>query len=188
MARHDRYESPISATLKGLAAGLVGTLVMTTALQFVDRIGRLNDGPPGDAPAVDPITQPDDLTGDEVSPTERVAERLASGVFHAEISTQTRQRLGLGIYWTYGAFWGVLSAQLQESLRPPTLLYGAILGMVVWLVGPGRLVPALGLYERQSPASIIGRVLAVSLHVLYGWTTAFTYRELAGHRRSDGTV
>jgi hypothetical protein len=118
-------------------------------------------------------------------PTEQVAERLASGVFRAELSPQTRQRLGLGIYWTYGAFWGVLSAQLQESLRPPSLLYGAILGLVVWLVGPGRLVPALGLYERQSPASIVGRLLAVGLHLLYGWTTALTYRELAGHRRTD---
>jgi hypothetical protein len=182
MARQDRYESPIAVTLKGVAAGLVGTLVMTTALQCVDRFARSSaTGDAGGPPPIHPRGAPDESFEEQVSPTERAAERLAS-VVNAELSPVARQRLGLGIYWTYGAFWGFVSAQLQETLRPPSLLYGTIFGLVVWLVGPMRLVPALGLYERQVPASIVGRLLAVGLHVLYGWTTALAFRELAGHR------
>src|SRR5438045_3667065 len=37
MPRQMALESPVTNTLKGIAAGLVGTLVMTTALQAVDR-------------------------------------------------------------------------------------------------------------------------------------------------------
>ena len=85
-----------------------------------------------------------------MAPTERVAERLASRVFGTELSRETRQRLGLGIYWTYGAFWGALSAQLQETFQPPALYHGALLGLGVWLIGPMRLIPALGLYERPA--------------------------------------
>jgi hypothetical protein len=105
---------------------------------------------------------------------------------NTRLTPETRQRLGLGIYWTYGAFWGVLAAQLQEALRPPAWLYGAALGLVVWLVGPMRLIPALGLYERQAPTTLVGRLVAVGLHLLYGWTTALTYAELAGHRAAAG--
>ena len=40
------------------------------------------------------------------------------------------------------------------------------------------LIPALGLYERPPSANLVGRLLAVSLHLLYGWTTAYTYQQL----------
>jgi hypothetical protein len=174
MLWHEHYESPQSVTLKGVAAGLVGTLVMTTALRAIDQFSR-----GGEPPALEPPS-PHDL-GDEVAavaPTERVAERLASRVFRTEISRETRQRLGLGIYWTYGAFWGAISAQLQETFQPPALYHGALLGLVVWLIGPMRLIPALGLYERPASASLVRRVLAIALHLLYGWTTAFTYQQV----------
>jgi hypothetical protein len=183
MAPFDRQESPLAVTLKGVAAGLVGTLVMTTALQGVTRVLQVMRGPDSPAPPADAPVGPSQSAEQQITPTEMVAERLA-GVVNARLSPQTRERLGLGIYWTYGAFWGFLSAQLQETLRPPALVYGAILGLVVWLIGPMRLVPALGLYERQAPASLVGRLLAVGLHLLYGWTTAYAYRELAGQRRS----
>ena len=174
MLWHEHYESPLSVTLKGVAAGLVGTLVMTTALRAIDQFSRGSE-----PPAVASPSPPDD--GDDaaaVAPTERVAERLANRVFRTEISRETRQRLGLGIYWTYGAFWGALSAQLQETFQPPALYHGALLGLGVWLVGPMRLIPALGLYERPPSASLVRRLLAISLHLLYGWTTAFTYQQI----------
>jgi hypothetical protein len=176
MLWHEHYESPLSVTLKGVAAGLVGTLVMTTALRAVDQLFH-GGGEPVETPAAP--SDEDNQTG-AVAPTERVAERLASGIFRTEISRETRQRLGLGIYWTYGAFWGALSAQLQETFQPPALYHGALLGLGVWLIGPMRLIPALGLYERPPSASVLRRLLAISLHLLYGWTTAFTYRQIAG--------
>jgi hypothetical protein len=177
MFRHEQHDGPFVVTLKGVAAGLVGTLVMTTALRAVDQLARARQAAPNELAA--PAGYDEEEAG-AVAPTERVAERLATNVFRTELSRETRQRLGLGIYWTYGAFWGALSAQLQETFAPPALYHGALLGLAVWVVGPMRLIPALGLYERPPSASLVRRMLAIGLHLLYGWTTAFTYRQIAG--------
>jgi hypothetical protein len=177
------YESPFEVTLKGVAAGLVGTLVMTSALQAIARVL------PGPRSAAD---DPDDYSDvsslellDEVRPvppTEQVAERLASRLFRTELSQESRQRLGAGIHWAYGAFWGALSAQIQVTLRPPAVPYGIALGIAVWLVGPARLVPALGLYERPASSGIARRLLAIGLHVVYGLVTALTLERLSASR------
>jgi len=176
MPRLATAESPFQLTLKGVAAGLVGTLVMTSALQVASRL--LSSGPADSSEAADDpfeVAESSALDSSQAStPTEQVAERLASTVFNHELSQENRQRLGLGIYWAYGAFWGALSAQIQLRLRPPALPYGIILGVVVWLIGPGRIVPALRLYQRPPSPGIARRLLAISLHIIYGLTTAVT--------------
>jgi hypothetical protein len=184
MPRLTAYESPFQVTLKGVAAGLVGTLVMTSALQAIARLipGRRTvvAEDPDDYSDIGELTTLD--TSPPVPPTEQVAERLATQVFHTELSLETRQRLGVGIHWAYGAFWGALSAQLQLTLRPPAVPYGIAMGIAVWMVGPARLVPALGLYERPASSGIVRRVLAIGLHVLYGITTALTLERLSTTR------
>ncbi len=181
MLRLTAYESPFQVTLKGVAAGLVGTLVMTSALQAAARlIGRVETTPeddPDDYSNVGELTALD--ASPPVPPTEQVAERLASQVFHRELSQETRQRIGVGIHWAYGAFWGALSAQLQLTLRPPAVPYGVALGLAVWAVGPARLVPALGLYERPASSGVTRRALAIGLHVLYGVATSLTLERLS---------
>jgi hypothetical protein len=184
MPRLTAYESPFQVTLKGVAAGLVGTFVMTSALQAATQaIGRVSAK---DGEDVDDYSNVAELTALDSSPqvpaTEQVAERLASQVFRRELSEETRQRLGVGIHWAYGAFWGALSAQLQLTLRPPAVPYGAALGIAVWMVGPARLVPALGLYERPATSGITRRVIAIGLHVLYGVATALTLERLSTTR------
>ena len=184
MPRLNVYESPFQVTLKGVAAGLVGTLVMTSALQaaalLIGRVRATPDEDPDDYSDVGELTALD--ASPPVPPTEQVAERLASQVFRRELSQETRQRLGVGIHWAYGAFWGALSAQLQLTLRPPAVPYGVALGVAVWAVGPARLVPALGLYERPASSGITGRALAIGLHVLYGVSTALTLERLSTTR------
>jgi hypothetical protein len=185
MPRQATTESPFQLTLKGVAAGLVGTLAMTSALQaasrYLPRPGS-QSADDGHGPSeVEELAALD--TGDSTPPTERVAERVVSRVFNRELSNQNRQRLGLGIYWAYGAFWGALSAQVQLRLRPPVAAYGVVLGIVVWLIGPGRIVPALRLYERPPHSGIGRRLLAISLHILYGMTTALTLDRISASRR-----
>jgi hypothetical protein len=184
MPRLTAYESPFQVTLKGVAAGLVGTLVMTSALQAAAMIiGRVKAATVEDE---DDLSHVADLEALDVSPqmpaTEQVAERLASQVFRRELSDETRQRIGVGIHWAYGAFWGALSAQLQLTLRPPAVPYGTALGLAIWAVGPARLVPALGLYERPASSGVIRRLIAIGLHVLYGLSTAWTLERLSAPR------
>jgi hypothetical protein len=184
MPRLTLYESPFQVTLKGVAAGLVGTLVMTSALQAAARItGRVDvedEEDPDDYSNVAELTALD--ASPKVPATEQVAERLASQVFRRELSSETRQRIGVGIHWAYGAFWGALSAQLQLTLRPPAVPYGLALGFAVWLVGPARLVPALGLYERPASSGRVLRGIAIGLHLLYGVSTALTLERLSTPR------
>ena len=181
MARLTRFESPFQVTLKGVAAGLVGTLVMTSALQaaalLMPRRRSLADDDPDDYSDVDDLTALDQAP--PVPPTEQVAERLASQVFKTELSRENRQRLGVGIHWAYGAFWGALSSQLQLTFRPPAVPYGIALGLAVWTVGPARIVPALGIYERPTSPSLVRRGLAIGLHVVYGVVTALTLERLS---------
>ena len=183
MPRFTSYESPFQVTLKGVAAGLVGTLVMTSALQAA---ARVVPGPssvpedPDDYSDVGSLAELDE--GQPVPPTEQVAARLATSLFGAELSPESRQRLGAGIHWAYGAAWGALSAQIQMTLRPPAVPYGIALGIAVWLVGPARLVPALGLYERPASSGLARRLLAIGLHVVYGLSTAVTLERLAPPR------
>jgi hypothetical protein len=177
------YESPFQVTLKGVAAGLVGTLVMTSALQAAARVlpaPSTAAEDPDDYSDVGSLSALD--AGQPVPPTEQVAERLASRVFRTELSLENRQRLGAGIHWAYGAFWGALSAQIQMTLRPPAVPYGVALGLAAWMVGPGRLVPALGLYERPASSGLARRVLAIALHIVYGLTTAVTLERLSTNR------
>lgn len=183
MPRFSASESPFEVTLKGVAAGLVGTLVMTSALQAIARLlpapsSAADD--PDDYSDVASLTALDD--GPLVPPTEQVAERLATRIFRTELSRENRQRIGAGIHWAYGAFWGALSAQIQLTLRPPAVPYGIALGLAVWMVGPERVVPALGLYERPASAGVFRRVLAISLHILYGLSTALTLERLSASR------
>jgi hypothetical protein len=181
MPRFAAYESPFQVTLKGVAAGLVGTLAMTTALQAIARLIVRPSAEPTELEVATAELTALDATP-PLPPTEQVAERLASQVFHTELSLEVRQRLGMGIHWAYGACWGALSAQLQLTLRPPAVPYGIALGLAVWAVGPARLVPALGLYARPASSGIFRRLLAVSLHVLYGVTTALTLERLSASR------
>jgi hypothetical protein len=179
-------ESPFQLTLKGVAAGLVGTLVMTSALQAASYL--LASSTPESTDEAEELATLEALSALDVSqpspstPTEQVAERLVSRVFNHELSQGNRQRLGLGIYWAYGALWGALSAQVQLRLRPPALPYGIVLGVVAWLIGPGRIVPALRLYQRPPSPGIARRLLAVSLHILYGLTTALTLDRISAPR------
>lgn len=178
-------ESPFQLTLKGVAAGLVGTLVMTSALQVASRL-LASDSSEGSEEA-DDLADLEALeaieSGQPTAPHEQVAERLASSMFNHELSEENRQRIGLGIYWAYGAFWGALSAQIQMRLRPPALPYGIVLGVVVWLIGPGRIVPALRLYQRPPSPGIARRLLAISLHIIYGLMTAVTLERIASPRQ-----
>ena len=176
-------EGPFEVILKGVAAGLVGTLVMTSVLQLV---ARVLPGPRGSTRDPDDYSEVEDLRlldlAQPVPPTEQMAARLATSLFRTELSPEARQRFGAGIHWAYGAVWGAISAQIQLTLRPPAAPYGVALGIAVWMVGPGRIVPALGLYERPASSGITRRVLAIALHIVYGVTTATTLERLSPPR------
>jgi hypothetical protein len=153
---------------KGALAGLAGTLVLTLALQNAHRVlpsGR----------EADPAASTDEPTGD---PTERLADKVA-GVFETELSPDARQTLAMGIHWGYGAFWGMAYGVIQSSLHLPGWLHGSLLGLLVWMIGPMGLIPAMKLARPSPDVPPVRRLVSVVLHGLYGWTTAAAFHLLS---------
>jgi hypothetical protein len=173
VSRSVREESPLEVALKGAVAGLAGTLVLTLAMQNAQRLMPRKDlGRTADAEA----DGGEQATSD---PTEKLAAKVASGVFETELSPDVRHTLGMGIHWGYGAFWGMLYAVVQASLHLPTWLHSSILGLLVWAIGPMGLVPAMKLSNQATAKPVAQRLVSIALHQLYGWTAASTFHLLS---------
>ena len=172
MARLYPSESPLEVALKGAAAGALGTLVLTLAMQNVHHFLGDRDEDDAEATVASSVTPPAD-------PTERLVEKVATGVFERELSPDARQTLGLGIHWGYGTFWGVAYGLIQASLHLPGWLHGALLGLTVWVVGPMGLVPAMKLSARPVGRPLSARVVSIFLHLLYGWATGAAFHLLS---------
>ena len=172
MARLYPSESPLEVALKGAAAGALGTLVLTLAMQNVHHFLGDRDEDDGEATVASSVTAPAD-------PTERLVEKVAAGVFERELSPDARQTLGLGIHWGYGTFWGVVYGLIQSSLHVPAWVHGSLLGLTVWVVGPMGLVPAMKLSARQVGRPPSARVVSIVLHLVYGCATGAAFHLLS---------
>ncbi len=157
-------------TAKGALAGVVATAVLTVALRLANWLmrGRGDDGArssAGDQPA-----EP---------PTERLAARLVRLASGDEPSPSRRRALGTVIHWTYGSVWGMAYAYAHRAFDAPTWVGGPILGVVVWLVGPVGLIPAMNLSDRPRAVGAARRSVSVLLHQIYGWTAAGIVRAIS---------
>ncbi len=161
------YESPLSVTVKGAAAGLVGTAVLTIGMSAGPRVmqglGLLTSEPPA---------------SQQEEPTAKLAEKVAEGVLETPIEEDTKRVAGQAIHWGYGAAWGAFYGIVQSSLRLPYFLHGTIFGMLVATVA-STLVPAIGVAPPPTKQPVAISAMQMVLHLLYGWTTALTFRVLS---------
>jgi hypothetical protein len=163
-----RADTPMEVAIKGALAGLAGTVVLTVAMRFAGRHGE-------DAPAMAEVATRGEAPA---SPPARLVGKVASGVFERELSPNLQDALGHGVHWGYGALWGMIYGLVQASIRFPHLLHGAVLGLIVWLVGPRGLVPAMNLStgtDDEAPRSARSFVL----HEVYGWAVALVFAGLS---------
>src|SRR5438105_4149602 len=123
-----RKESPLEVAMKGSVAGLIGTAVITVAMKgtpvIMQRLG---------VPQPEPKT-PEAKQKAAGEPTEKLAEKLSTGVFEQPIEEDTKEAAGQVIHWSYGAAWGALYGIVQSSLHVPHLLHGLFFGGLVGLV------------------------------------------------------
>lgn len=163
--------SPLEVALKGAAAGLAGTAVMTQVMQRGPQFMEEKLGvslAEADSPAE--AAAPEDPRGE-------LAEKVASGVFETDISQETRETASQAIHWGYGALWGMIFGIVHSSLRIPLLLHGTIFGGLVGAVA-STLVPAMGL--APSPKEQPKKLSAMQLvtHLIFGWVVALTFHVL----------
>jgi uncharacterized membrane protein YagU involved in acid resistance len=165
MTRHD---TPIEVALKGASAGLAGTLVLTVAMravaELIASLPRSQTEPRG--------------SQDGVAPPAQLVGKIAQGLFERDLPPAVQSVLGQTLHWTYGAVWGVVYGIVQGSVGLPAALHGSVLGLIVWLVGPLGLVPALRLSSQASPRARPQLLRSLMFHQVYGWAVALAFNLL----------
>ncbi len=178
--------TPIGAAGRGVAGGLVGALL----LSVLSRLPRALRGERGPGRSGQPAAPPDPLlaralaTAQSPGPeglAEQFAFKAASGLFGRDIAPYARPA-GRVVHLVYGAAWGGFYGLLQGSYRRPPVPFGAAYGLMVWLVGPAFLVPAMRLIGRPSEEPAARTAALVAGHVAYGLALAATFEAL----RRDG--
>jgi uncharacterized membrane protein YagU involved in acid resistance len=167
MAQHP---SPLAAVLKGALAGALATVVSYST-------GRVLFGP---------LAPPEFLARrGGTPPPHRIVQKFASGIFEVELSKEQESNYVWGVHFAYGAFWGILYALLQSSLRWPSLFHGLVYGGVVWVLGHFYLLPMTKISAPASkqPRSIAKRWAIVNL--VWGVVAALIYDRLTCSRHGE---
>ncbi len=135
---------------------------------------RSGGASPGATPA-GALTQPQ-APGPE-GLAEQFAFKVASGIFDTDVTPYMRPA-GLAVHFLYGSAWGVLYGLLQATYRRPPSLFGALYGLLVWLVGPAVLVPTMKLMGSPAEEPPLRTAMMVAGHIAYGVTLATTFEAL----------
>jgi hypothetical protein len=165
--------TPLGAVVRGLAAGVVGTVFMTA---WQELSAKLQSSATSENSEPEP--QPDD-PWEAASAPAQVAKRVGEGVFHKNVSSDLIPLLSNVMHWGYGSGWGTVFGLAAASVRrPPGVRAGAVFGSTVWLMSYVQLVP-MGLYELpwKYPAKDVA--MDLSYHLVYGTSVAGAYRVLA---------
>ncbi len=160
-----RHESALEVTAKGAVAGLVGTAALTLAMSQAPKLMKMM----GQAPP---------RQGGGKKPPEKLAEKVAEGVFDQSLSDETQQIAGQAVHWGYGAAWGAFYGIAQSSLRLPHFLHGTIFGGLVAAVA-STLMPSMGLTPPPTEQPAQRNAMQLVLHLLYGWVTALVFHFLS---------
>jgi uncharacterized membrane protein YagU involved in acid resistance len=164
----------LGALARGLAAGLVGTAVMTgyqTALSMKRGLSLK------DAVAPDPP----DHWKDAPAPGQ-VGYRFLHGLFEKDVSPDHSTTITNVVHWLYGTGWGGLYGLAEASIGSTSLVAGSAFGSLVFANAYVAL-PAMGLYK--PPWKYDTKTLGVdwSYHVVYGVATAAAFRALQSRPR-----
>jgi hypothetical protein len=99
-------------------------------------------------------------------------QKIATGLFGTTLTSDQQHLAGMAWHLTYGGFWGMVYALLQNSVGLPRLWLSLIYGFGVWAIGPGWLVPKMKLMLppiKQQPRTT---ALVVGVHLAYSAISA----------------
>ncbi len=169
-------DSAIETIVKGAMAGIVGTMAINLAMSrgpaLMQQLGLMK-------PQEQPVPPPPPANPDEPhTPTEKLADKVSTGVLEQPLHPGTRKFAGQAIQWGYGAMWGALYGVLENSFRLPSFVHGAIFGSAVGIVGATAL-PAMGLTPGTEEKPVGMDPMQLANHLVYGWVTAVVFHLLS---------
>lgn len=175
--------SPLGAMLNGALSGLFATFVLSILVRLLPgfqepkppgRDRSTHDRPEGITPAGALVTS--ESPGPE-GLAQQFAFKVASGLFGRDVSPHS-YALGLLTHFVYGSWWGAVFGILQGTFSWPVILFGAIYGLFVWLIGPVLLVPAMKLMGHITEEPRMRTAMLAGGHIVYGVVLALSFEHL----------
>lgn len=175
-------DTPLAVAMKGALAGFAGTLALSVAVKGAQWLQSFTgEGAEQDAEEQAGIGAGQALAGGEVQApfldqsTEIFVQKVATGLFGASLSGGARRTAGIATHFLYGSFWGAVYGLIQSSLRLPPASHGLLYGLVVWLIGPATLVPAMHIMPPPQKQGVRKLLMVVGFHVAYGLGLGLTF-------------
>lgn len=165
--------TPLGAVVRGVLAGAVGTLAMDALLYARYRRGGGQEG-------FRPWEFSSDVkTWDDAPAPAQVGRRLFEGLFRRTLPDSRARLVNNITHWAYGIGAAGAYGLIAGSLPKTRIGYGPVFGAGVW--GTGYVVlPQAGLYKQIWEYDRVTLAKDLSAHLLYGTTTAATFKALGG--------
>lgn len=183
-------DSPLAVATKGALAGFAGTLVLSVVVKGAQWLQGLGGGDSEQGSEEQAgIGAGQALAGGQVQApfldqsTEIFVQKVATGLFGASLSGGARRTAGMAMHFLYGSFWGAVYGLIQSSLRLPPARHGLLYGLVVWLIGPATLVPAMHIMPPPQQQGVRKALMVVAFHVAYGLGLGLTFDAFTQERR-----
>lgn len=182
--------TPLGALIGGIVAGLVATLLLSVLARVVPGMqnrpgGGRRDGPSlheANARRTDEIASamsPANILRQPQAPgpeglAQQFAFKVGSGLFAKDISPYERPA-GFVVHIVYGSLWGALFGLIQATFHWMPLLFGALYGLAVWLIGPALLVPAMKILSLPWKGPPLRTTAMFLGHLVYGMAVALVF-------------
>jgi hypothetical protein len=163
--------TPLGAIGRGVAAGAVGTGLMTAWQELSAKLQSSGDDAGGGQ-----RPEPQD-PWEQASVPAKAAKQVGEGVFGASIPADRIPLVTNVMHWSYGSLWGSVYGIAAGTARRSGPVRGALFGAFVWAMSYAQLVP-MGLYEPPWKYPPKDLAMDLSYHLVYGAGVGSAYRVL----------
>ena len=165
--------TPLQVVLRGLAAGAIGTTAMDLLWFYRYKRGG------GEDRFIDWELSRGLGSWDGAGAPAQIGKRLFEALFHRELASERAGLVNDVMHWSYGLGWAVGYAVVASSLRArPAPRSGIAFGSLVW-ASDYVVLPLAKVYEPIWEYDVKTLADDLSAHLLYGVTTATTFRLLS---------
>jgi hypothetical protein len=159
--------TPLGAVARGIAAGVIGTTMMTVWQELSMRLQNSHEDASSDRETEPGGEQQQSDPWEQASAPAKVARKFLEGVFDEHVPPERIGLLTNAMHWGYGTGWGAVYGLIQGTKPGPAQRRGLLFGNAVWATSYLTLVP-MGLYQppwKYSPKEL---ALDLSYHLAYG--------------------
>jgi uncharacterized membrane protein YagU involved in acid resistance len=160
--------------ISGLAAGLIGTWVMTqyqvNSQAAIQKLRSRHQPAAAEEPPASPTEEQQEPQEAPENPIVAVADRIARRVAGRALPADKKEVAGNLVHYGFGTLIGGLYGVLRELWPPAGAAHGVAYGAVVWASVDEALLPATGLakWAPEYPAYVHANVLGA--HLVYAVT------------------